>query len=152
MAPSAVILEETNQILKMDTLVTKPLNGVTTASTSGYLLDRDLNNGPKRVVRTKENLIYLADGSIIFDGTGGAAVSCLGHGNQEVKAAIMAQMDEASYVNSMIFGVGSTDELAKELIAGTDYKMSKAFIASSGNTSNSNKPHLMLEVVLITLS
>lgn len=99
---------------------------------SGFLLHRDLHNRPARVLRTGGNLIYLDDGSAIFDGSAGAAVSCLGHGNQEVKAAMMAQMDEASYVNTTLFDVSSPDALAKELIAGTDFQMSEAFILSSG--------------------
>lgn len=54
-----------------------------------YLMDRDLNTAPHEVMNAKGNYIHLDNGQAIFDATGGAAVACLGHENQEVIEAVM---------------------------------------------------------------
>lgn len=69
----------------------------------------------------------------MFDTTCGAAVSCIGYGNRRVRDAMMAQLDKFAYTNSMFFGTPIGEELAAELIRGTQGKMSKALIMSSGS-------------------
>ena len=98
----------------------------------GYLMDRDLNTAAWEVVSARGNYIELSNGQRVFDATGGAAVACHGHGNQEIIEAISKQMLEISYCHSMFFKTRSTDNLAEALIAGTDYKLAKAFIICSG--------------------
>lgn len=68
----------------------------------------------------------------MLDATGGAAVSCLGHGNKRVKDAIMSQLDVVSYVHSATFGTDAAEKLAKALVDSTGGEMSKAYIVSSG--------------------
>jgi adenosylmethionine-8-amino-7-oxononanoate aminotransferase len=97
-----------------------------------YLMDRDLNTAPYEVTNAEGNYIYLNNGQAIFDATGGAAVACLGHGNQEVIEAATNQMRQIPYCHSMFFGTRCTSSLAEELIAGTDDKLNKAFIICSG--------------------
>jgi adenosylmethionine-8-amino-7-oxononanoate aminotransferase len=98
-----------------------------------YLLGRDLNRPLQKIVKGRGNYLYTPEGREIFDATGGAAVSCLGHGNSEVRAAMLAQMDDISYVNTMAYSSPVTDQLAAELILGTEHMMAKAFIVSSGS-------------------
>ena len=95
-------------------------------------MDRDMNTAPHEVVNAKGNYIELDNGQSVFDATGGAAVACLGHGNEEVIAAVARQMAQVSYCHSMFFRTSSTSDLAEELIAGTDFNMAKAFIICSG--------------------
>lgn len=78
------------------------------------------------------NYLHLADGGKLLDATGGAAVSCLGHGNQRVKEAIISQLDVVSYVHSATFATEAAEMLAKELVESTGGVMSKAYIVSSG--------------------
>jgi 4-aminobutyrate aminotransferase-like enzyme len=102
-------------------------------SASGdYLLDRDLNSAPQYVVNAKGNYILLDGGRRIFDGSGGAAVLCLGHANQEVIEAVTQQTLQISYCHSMFFKTQSTDSLAKELITSTDNKLERVFLICSG--------------------
>jgi adenosylmethionine-8-amino-7-oxononanoate aminotransferase len=98
----------------------------------GYLMDRDLNTAPHEVTNARGNYIHLDNGQMIFDATGGAAVACLGHGNEEVIEAVTNQMLQISYCHSMFFGTRCTSSLAEELIAGTNDKLDKAFIICSG--------------------
>lgn len=99
------------------------------------LLHRSLHADPLRVVGASGNYIHLDNGQMILDSTGGAAVSCIGHGNEKVKAAIMEQMDEISYCHSLFFSTSAAEDLATELIDSAGGKMSKAFIISSGKGS-----------------
>lgn len=127
MSPSAISMqaaEYTVQPKKMD------------PAPQAYLMDRDLNNAAPEVVSAKGNYIELDNGQRVFDATGGAAVACHGHGNQEIIDAVSKQMLEISYCHSMFFKTRSTDSLAEALIAGTDYKLAKAYIICSGLSQN----------------
>ena len=102
-------------------------------STPGsYLLDRDLNTAPHHVVNARGNYIQLDNGQRIFDATGGAAVACIGHGNQEAIEAVTRQMLQISYCHSMFFKTNCTDSLAEELIAGTGKILERVFLICSG--------------------
>ena len=56
------------------------VNG-TSKSNSG-VLHRSLHHDPLRVVSAKGNYLHLSNGQKIFDATGGAAVACIGHGDE----------------------------------------------------------------------
>lgn len=96
------------------------------------VLHRSLHHDPHRVVSAKGNHLVLSNGQRIFDATGGAAVSCLGHGNVRIKEAVMRQMDEVAYCHSLFFATAAGEELAKELVESTGGEMSRVFIVSSG--------------------
>ena len=97
------------------------------------VLHRSLHALPKRVVKASGLTLTLDDGQEIIDASGGAAVACLGHGNEVVKRAIFDQMDTVSYCHSLFYGTSAGEELAESLIASTDHQMAKAFIVSSGS-------------------
>ena len=46
------------------------------------VLHRSLHHKPLHAVTAQGNYLYLSNGQKIFDATGGAAVACLGSGNQ----------------------------------------------------------------------
>ena len=54
-----------------------------------------------------------AQGRTYLDASGGAAVSCLGHGHPEVMAAMHAQIDRLAYTHTSFF----TTEVAEQLAA-----------------------------------
>lgn len=123
------------------------LNGHSTltkgpSSTNGslkaeYLLDRNLHKAFPVVKGGKGNYLFLSDGRKIFDSTSGAAVSCLGHGNQRVIDAITAQMQTGTpYLASTFWMSEVVEELCKELINGTDGKMARVYLTGSGQLSN----------------
>lgn len=105
-----------------------------TPSTSA-VLHRSLHHDPLQVVGAERNHLTLSNGQKILDATGGAAVSCLGHGNARVKKAIAAQMDTVSYCHSLFFSTSAAEDLANELVASTNGEMSRVFVVSSGSES-----------------
>lgn len=102
------------------------------AAKKSGILHRSLRTLPLKVVGASGNYLTLSNGQQIFDATGGAAVSCLGHGDKRVQEAVMRQMNEAAYCHSLFFSTSAAEALGNELIAGTDGEMAKAFIVSSG--------------------
>ncbi|KAH6719996.1 pyridoxal phosphate-dependent transferase [Leptodontidium sp. MPI-SDFR-AT-0119] len=99
-----------------------------------FLLDRNLHKSFPVVKGGKGNYLYLTDGRTIFDATSGAAVSCLGHGNQRVIDAITAQLTTGvPYLASTFWGSDVVEKLCKELIDGTDGKMARVYLAGSGS-------------------
>lgn len=96
------------------------------------MLHRDSQFIPKKAVGGKGSYIFLEDGTKFLDSTGGAAVSCLGHGNEAVQQAIKDQMDQISYCHSAFFGTDVAEELARLLVDSTGGKLSKLFVVSSG--------------------
>jgi adenosylmethionine-8-amino-7-oxononanoate aminotransferase len=112
-----------------------PPNGVSEHDAVGEssVLHRTLHELPKTVVKAAGLILTLNDGQEIIDATGGAAVACLGHGNEVVKQAILDQMNTVSYCHSLFYGTAAGEALAGSLIASTDHQMAKAFIVSSGS-------------------
>lgn len=99
-----------------------------------HLIDRSFIVPPLDVVASAGHLLTLSNGQEVFDATGGAAVSCIGHGNREVKDAILKQLDVNSYCNSMLFSSPVCEELAREVIDGTGGLMRKVWFCSSGES------------------
>ncbi|KAJ5578768.1 uncharacterized protein N7459_007732 [Penicillium hispanicum] len=97
------------------------------------LLHRDTRFVPKRAVGGKGSYIFLEDGTKFLDSTGGAAVSCLGHGNEKVQQAIKDQLDQISYCHTAFFGTDVSEELARFLTGSTGGKLSKLYVVSSGS-------------------
>ncbi|KAJ5100056.1 hypothetical protein N7532_007057 [Penicillium argentinense] len=100
---------------------------------SSAVLHRDTHFLPKKAVGGKGTYIFLEDGTKFLDSTGGAAVSCLGHGHEGVTQAIKDQIDKLSYCHSAFFGTPVTEELARFLTDSTGRKLSKLFVVSSGS-------------------
>ncbi|MBN9445690.1 MAG: aminotransferase class III-fold pyridoxal phosphate-dependent enzyme, partial [Bosea sp.] len=57
------------------------------------------------------------DGREHIDASGGAAVSCIGHGHPDVLAAMHAQIDKLAYAHTSFFTSDAAEELADHLIA-----------------------------------
>lgn len=102
-------------------------------SQTSRVLHRSLHVQPRKVVKADGVYLHLDNGQKILDATGGAAVACLGHNNEQVKEAIAAQMNKFSYVHSLFFSSEVGEDLCKTLVDSTKGQMSKAFIVSSGS-------------------
>jgi adenosylmethionine-8-amino-7-oxononanoate aminotransferase len=61
------------------------------------VIHRSLKSAPLQVAHAEGNWVTFSNGQRILDTICGAAVACLGHKNERVKAAMMAQMDKFSY-------------------------------------------------------
>lgn len=79
--------------------------------------------------------IYITDseGRSYLDGSGGAAVSCLGHNHPEVLDAMKEQMGRISYAHTSFFTTDVAEQLAEQLVelapAGLDY----VYLVSGGS-------------------
>ena len=78
---------------------------------------------------------YLIDsaGKRYLDGSGGAAVSCLGHGDAEVIGAIKAQLDRIAYAHTGFFTSEPAEALADLLIAHAPPGIDRAYFVSGGS-------------------
>ncbi|ODT46141.1 MAG: hypothetical protein ABS59_15145 [Methylobacterium sp. SCN 67-24] len=73
------------------------------------------------------------DGREHIDASGGAAVSCIGHGHPDVLAAMHAQIDKLAYAHTSFFTSDAAEELADHLIARAPAGMGSVYFCSSGS-------------------
>ncbi len=78
-------------------------------------------------------MLRLADGREIIDGSGGAAVACLGHGNARVAAAIGRQAATLAYAHTGFFTSEPAEALADLILEGSPGGLSHAWFCSSGS-------------------
>lgn len=88
---------------------------------------------PPRAVRAEGGYIFDAAGKRYYDGSGGAAVSCLGHNHPKIVAALKAQLDTLDYAHTSFFSNAPMEELADILIASAPSPMAKAYFVSGGS-------------------
>jgi adenosylmethionine-8-amino-7-oxononanoate aminotransferase len=74
-----------------------------------------------------------AEGRRYIDASGGAAVSCLGHGHPEVLAAMHAQLDRLAYAHTSFFTTAVAEELAERLVRDAPTGTSHAYFVSGGS-------------------
>ena len=74
-----------------------------------------------------------SDGKSYIDASGGAAVSCLGHGHPEIGAAMHAQIDRLAYAHTSFFTTEVAEELAAHLVAHAPPGTSHAYFVSGGS-------------------
>lgn len=84
---------------------------------------------------TRGEGVYLYDqaGKQYFDGSGGAAVSCLGHGDPDVINAIKAQLDEIAYAHTSFFTSDPAEQLADKLISHAPEGIDRVYLVSGGS-------------------
>ena len=86
-------------------------------------------------VAVKGEGCYIIDehGKRYFDGSGGAAVSCLGHSNETVRAAVHRQMDELEFAHTGFFTTPVAETLADKLIAHAPEGIDRVYLVSGGS-------------------
>ena len=79
--------------------------------------------------------LYLidAEGRRYLDGSGGAAVSCLGHGHPDVRAAMHRQLDKLAYAHTGFFSSEPAEALADVLSAGAPGDLRHVYFVSGGS-------------------
>lgn len=102
--------------------------------TDSHILHRRFAARPLDVVSASGVSLWLRDGREILDASAGPAVSCLGHGNPDVAAAIAKQVNSLAYLYSGArFTCDVTEELATFLLRDRPGGMSKAIFVNSGS-------------------
>ncbi len=78
---------------------------------------------------------YLIDstGKRYLDGSGGAAVSCLGHGDRAVTEAIKAQLDKLAFAHTGFLTSEPAEALADLLIAHAPGRLDRVYLVSGGS-------------------
>lgn len=86
------------------------------------------------VVATGEGCYLIdSDGKQYFDGSGGAAVSCLGHGDEAVTSAIKNQLDNVAYAHTSFFTSQPAEDLADFLIERAPDGIDRVYFVSGGS-------------------
>ncbi len=98
-----------------------------------HVFHRHLHKKPPVAVGGQGLNLFDADGNSYIDASGGAAVSCLGHGHPDVLAAMHAQIDKLAYAHTSFFTTQVAEELASQLIAKAPAGMSHVYFVSGGS-------------------
>ncbi|ADZ69527.1 aspartate aminotransferase family protein [Polymorphum gilvum] len=78
---------------------------------------------------------YIVDaaGKRYLDGSGGAAVSCLGHSDEAVRAALHAQLDRIAFAHTGFFTSQAAEDLADLLVANAPEGLERVYLVSGGS-------------------
>jgi adenosylmethionine-8-amino-7-oxononanoate aminotransferase len=105
----------------------------TPSMSSTSVFHRHLHHTPPAAAAASGMYITDAAGRRYLDASGGAAVSCLGHGHPEVLAAMHAQLDELAYAHTSFFTTEVAEELARHLVRTAPEGMSHVYFVSGGS-------------------
>ncbi|MBC5768270.1 aspartate aminotransferase family protein [Ramlibacter albus] len=97
------------------------------------VIHRHLHHLPPTAVAGQGMWITDSEGRRYLDASGGAAVSCLGHGHPDVIAAMHAQIDKLAYAHTGFFTTDVAEELAARLVATAPAGTSHVYFVSGGS-------------------
>ena len=88
-----------------------------------------------KIAYGKGSYLYDTDGKQYIDGSGGPAVFCLGHGNEEVNAAIKAQLDRIAHGYRYTFTSDPLEQLMEIVrrACGASSGLTRMIFVSSGS-------------------
>ena len=98
-----------------------------------HILHRSLRGSLPLAVRGKGIRIVDGGGREYLDASGGAAVSCLGHGHPDVIRAMHEQIDRIAYAHTSFFSTAVAEELADHLVAHAPAGISHVYLVSGGS-------------------
>ncbi|MEO1551234.1 MAG: aspartate aminotransferase family protein [Pseudomonadota bacterium] len=98
-----------------------------------HIFPRSMTSPPPRAARAKGCYIYDETGKAYLDGSGGAAVSCLGHGDKDVIDAIQRQAGELAFAHTGFFTSDPAEELADLLVAHAPSGLGRVYLVSGGS-------------------
>lgn len=116
----------------------------TSSGPDSCVLHRALNIDIPIVDRGEGHFLVLADGRRVFDGSCGAAVSCIGHNDQRVIDAIVKQVNKVSYCSTSFFSTTPVEDLCRFLVDSTDGALQRAYIVNSGKDLSLRRQYLVL--------
>ncbi len=98
-----------------------------------YVFGRHTKTNPPVAVRGDGMYLYDSNGKKYLDGSGGAAVSCLGHGDADVIAAIKTQLDALEFAHTGFLTSEPAEALADNLIAHAPEGLDRVYLVSGGS-------------------
>jgi len=94
---------------------------------------RQITNPPIKAVSSDGCYIIDENGKQYFDGSGGAAVSCLGHGDHDVIKAVQDQTSKMAFAHTGFFSSDPAEELAELLIDNAPGELDRVYFVSGGS-------------------
>ncbi len=94
---------------------------------------RNSNNLPPVGLRGEGVYLFDDQGKQYLDGSGGAAVSCLGHGDKDVINAIKAQLDKMAYAHNSFLTSEPAEQLADLLVDHAPSGLDRVYFVSGGS-------------------
>jgi adenosylmethionine-8-amino-7-oxononanoate aminotransferase len=98
-----------------------------------HVFHRSTGARPPAAVRGEGIYLFDADGRRYVDACGGAAVSCLGHGDARVAAAIAEQAARLEYVHTGAFTTAEAEDLAELIAELSPGALDRVWYTSSGS-------------------
>jgi hypothetical protein len=100
---------------------------------SRHVFHRHTKSDLPVAVRGEGLYVFDSSGKRYLDASGGAAVSCLGHGNARVTAAIKRQLDQLAYAHTSFFTTEVAETLADTIIADAPAGIERVYFNSGGS-------------------
>ena len=98
-----------------------------------HVFPRHTKANPPTAVSGDGCYLIDADGKRYFDGSGGAAVSCLGHSDAEVIKAVQEQVAKLAFAHTGFLTSEPAEELADLLIANAPGDLDRVYFVSGGS-------------------
>ena len=98
-----------------------------------HVFPRHCRNLPPTAASGEGCYLVDASGKRYLDGSGGAAVSCLGHGDREILDAIKAQLEALAFAHTGFFTSEPAEALAALLIANAPAGLDRVYFVSGGS-------------------
>ena len=98
-----------------------------------HIFPRHTKQLPPIAVRGEGCYLYDEGGKQYLDASGGAAVSCLGHGDQAIIDAVKAQLDNLAYAHTGFFTSEPAEKLANLLIEHAPGDLDRVYLVSGGS-------------------
>ena len=102
-------------------------------SLATHVFHRQLTEAMPRAVGGEGAYLIDDKGKRYLDASGGAAVSCLGHGDPDVIAAIKAQVEKLAFAHTGFFTSEPAEQLADFLAEAAPGNLSMAYFVSGGS-------------------
>ena len=94
---------------------------------------RNMKTLPPAAISAQGCYIYDKSGKSYLDGSGGAAVSCLGHRDPDIISAIKSQADQLSFAHTGFFTSEPAEELTELLIKYAPGDLDRVYLVSGGS-------------------
>ncbi|MBD3803268.1 MAG: aspartate aminotransferase family protein [Thioclava sp.] len=98
-----------------------------------HVFPRHTKSNPPLAVKGEGVYILDSNGKRYLDGSGGAAVSCLGHSDADVISAIKNQIDAIAFAHTGFFTSEPAERLADRLIAHAPGSLDRVYFTSGGS-------------------
>jgi adenosylmethionine-8-amino-7-oxononanoate aminotransferase len=98
-----------------------------------HIFPRHTKQLPPTAVRGEGCYLYDSTGKQYLDASGGAAVSCLGHGDRTIIEAVKAQLDQLAYAHTGFLTSEPAETLADLLIEHAPGDLDRVYLVSGGS-------------------